>query len=266
MTYYAASYPRTYEDAKREWARSRSDAPMCDRNTRIHRRGPTECGRAPMGPASFAVQFHRTDVVTFHPDGSATLDSGGHETVTTKDRLRQCGIDVFSTLGIWSVRVRGEEYLFEDGMRIYPSGLVKDRAGRPMETEVRKEAIAEEGERRREYRNARAREDRKRRKLEALSAAMIARAEWKLRSVADRLAGRLNGGASPPAGCGFNDPVPEVPEDAVCGRCGRRWSDERSCRSRWGAPVIPVYRAVPARYRANEAPSPPYEVPVGGIL
>lgn len=34
-----------------------------------------------------AVRLHNTDVVTYHPDGTATLYTGGWMTVTTKDRI-----------------------------------------------------------------------------------------------------------------------------------------------------------------------------------
>lgn len=34
-----------------------------------------------------ALRLHQTDVVTFHPDGSITLNTGGWYTVTTKDRM-----------------------------------------------------------------------------------------------------------------------------------------------------------------------------------
>jgi len=36
-----------------------------------------------------ALRLHRTDVLTYHPDGTVTLNSGGWQTVTTKRRMNQ---------------------------------------------------------------------------------------------------------------------------------------------------------------------------------
>ncbi len=43
-----------------------------------------------------AIRLHYTDVVTTHPDGSYTLDSGGWDTVTTKQRMNQ-----YSNASVW---------------------------------------------------------------------------------------------------------------------------------------------------------------------
>jgi hypothetical protein len=51
-----------------------------------------------------AVRLHATDVVTFHADGTATLDSGGWLTVTTKARMNEWlpgGISLGSVKGRW---------------------------------------------------------------------------------------------------------------------------------------------------------------------
>jgi hypothetical protein len=82
-----------------------------------------------------AAYIHvRTQVVYIHPDGAVTLDSGGWETVTTKDRLNRfqdvCG--VYSERGRWVVRVHktGELVPFSDGMLIRADGRVEDINGR----------------------------------------------------------------------------------------------------------------------------------------
>jgi hypothetical protein len=76
-----------------------------------------------------AIRLHSTDVVTWHPDGSCTLDSGGWATVTTKDRINTWSpVDVWLKKGRWMVtnRNRGDEYPgtvpFFDGMTIGADG------------------------------------------------------------------------------------------------------------------------------------------------
>lgn len=39
--------------------------------------------------SAFAIRYHDTDVVTIHDDGSFTLFTGGHRTVTTKARINE---------------------------------------------------------------------------------------------------------------------------------------------------------------------------------
>lgn len=78
-------------------ARNRSAGkPLC-RNTRIYARGD-----------DYAVTLHGTDVITLHPDGSFTLDSGGWRTVTTKDRINayapfEVGAGLWQKDGFWFV-------------------------------------------------------------------------------------------------------------------------------------------------------------------
>jgi hypothetical protein len=49
------------------------------RATRLHR----------IDEHTIAVSYHWTDVVTYHDDGTATLNSGGFYSVTTKERINQ---------------------------------------------------------------------------------------------------------------------------------------------------------------------------------
>ena len=85
-------------------------------NTRLERRGDT-----------IALRYHSTDVVTYHPDGSLTLDSNGWRTVTTKERMNWAlprGLHLRQDKGVWFV---GASWFdngtpFADGMRIGPSG------------------------------------------------------------------------------------------------------------------------------------------------
>jgi hypothetical protein len=42
-----------------------------------------------------AVRLHRTDVVVFFSDGRMLIDTGGWDTVTTRARMRACGLGVY---------------------------------------------------------------------------------------------------------------------------------------------------------------------------
>ena len=77
-------------------------------NTRLYKRGN-----------SYAVRLHSTDVVTIHPDDTYTLNSGGWETVTTKQRINQYSpASVYSDRGTWLVG----GCLFEVGMKVGSGG------------------------------------------------------------------------------------------------------------------------------------------------
>lgn len=70
------------------------------------------------------VYLHMTTVVKYYPNGKVTLHSGGHRTVTTKER-----INCFITSGwgvyqkdydwyLWNTQVKGSPFDFVDGMEI----------------------------------------------------------------------------------------------------------------------------------------------------
>lgn len=81
-----------------------------------------------------ALRLHDTDVVTFHPDGSITLNTGGWYTMTTKERMNGAlpkapwdsgtGGWVYSVKGEWHVKWQGHDYVFKDGIRLFPDGTV----------------------------------------------------------------------------------------------------------------------------------------------
>jgi hypothetical protein len=77
-----------------------------------------------------AVKLHATDVVTLHPDGSITLNSGGWHTPTTKERMThyygyQTGhrYGLHSIDGVWLMH---DGSLFYDGVTIDPDGNIID--------------------------------------------------------------------------------------------------------------------------------------------
>jgi hypothetical protein len=65
-----------------------------------------------------ALKLHKTDVVTFQPDGGIRLDSGGWTTSTTKDRMSWV-IPISQDKGRWFVM---RDIPYADGMVVYPDG------------------------------------------------------------------------------------------------------------------------------------------------
>ncbi len=66
---------------------------------------------------SVAITLHSTDVVKIHPNGLYTLNSGGWQTVTTKDRINQYSPKrVYQRDFQWYISMNGKEYPFMDGM------------------------------------------------------------------------------------------------------------------------------------------------------
>jgi hypothetical protein len=64
-----------------------------------------------------AIRLHSTDVVKIHPNGLYTLNSGGWQTVTTKDRINQYSPRrVYQRNFEWFVKINDKEYPFVDGM------------------------------------------------------------------------------------------------------------------------------------------------------
>ena len=68
-----------------------------------------------------ALRLHATDVVTMHADGSITLNSGGWQTVTTKERINNYYHFISQKAGIWYMN---DGSLFYDGVTIDPDGNV----------------------------------------------------------------------------------------------------------------------------------------------
>jgi hypothetical protein len=61
-----------------------------------------------------AVRLHRTDIVVFYKNGATVLDSGGWQTVTTKERFNRYlapGLSVYAEKGEWYVQDRRPEFL-----------------------------------------------------------------------------------------------------------------------------------------------------------
>lgn len=85
------------------------------------------CENGPQGPDGdpfyFAVRLHSTDVVTFHRDGRIVLNSGGWQTVTTKERMNRylpAPYGVFQKKHVWYVwnRQTGTKTKYFDGITL----------------------------------------------------------------------------------------------------------------------------------------------------
>lgn len=124
----------TYAEARRMMERARNGRRKLANNTYLVQGASKD---------SFAIRLHNTDVVTLHPDGSFTLNSGGWRTVTTKERINVYAPGrVASDRGAWYYypapgRDWSLRYPFADGMRVLPGGAVEG-AG-PDETAIRRE-------------------------------------------------------------------------------------------------------------------------------
>lgn len=64
-----------------------------------------------------AIKLHSTYVVKIRADGTYTLNSGGWQTLTTKDRINQYSpVRVYQRKFEWFVKINNKEYPFMDGM------------------------------------------------------------------------------------------------------------------------------------------------------
>ena len=66
---------------------------------------------------SVGIMLHSTYVVKIHPDNTYTLQTGGWQTLTTKDRINQYSpVRVYQRQYEWFVKINGKEYPFMEGM------------------------------------------------------------------------------------------------------------------------------------------------------
>lgn len=70
-----------------------------------------------LNDSTVAIRLHGTDVVSIHPDNTVTLQTGGWQTSTTKDRINQYSpVKVYQRKYEWYVTINGKEYPFMEGM------------------------------------------------------------------------------------------------------------------------------------------------------
>jgi hypothetical protein len=67
--------------------------------------------------ARIGVRFHSTRILTFHPEGTFTVNTGGYRTVTTKQRLNALlpkGYRIYSERYVWMIGTPEGVFEFED--------------------------------------------------------------------------------------------------------------------------------------------------------
>jgi hypothetical protein len=71
-----------------------------------------------MSDGSVGITLHSTMIVRIHPDNSATLNTGGWHTSTTKDRMNKYSpVRVYQKKGEWYLN-NDENTPYEDGMNV----------------------------------------------------------------------------------------------------------------------------------------------------
>lgn len=81
--------------------------------------------RDPIEPDAIRVKFHYTVIVTYFRDGRIQINSGGHHTKTTKQRLNQLlphGVGIHQKNFDWYVSAGDSTIPFRDGMILTPFG------------------------------------------------------------------------------------------------------------------------------------------------
>lgn len=84
---------------------------------------------------AIAIRLHSTDILTFNPDGSTVVNSGGWRTVTTKARLNDYlpnGYGISQSKGLWYWHKYNGQFeslpLYNDGDSITPTGELVTKA------------------------------------------------------------------------------------------------------------------------------------------
>jgi len=65
----------------------------------------------------YAIVLHETNIVRFLRTGWTVLDTGGWQTLTTRDRMRRAGVPIFASGGVVGVSIGSRTVAYRDGMR-----------------------------------------------------------------------------------------------------------------------------------------------------
>jgi hypothetical protein len=87
-----------------------------------------------------AIQYHRTEIVTFYSDGSIRLNTNGHHTSATKERMNAFlpkGITIFQSCYAWYVVTEEGTFEFEDGMVVSYDGFTDAKVAVDRMREIR---------------------------------------------------------------------------------------------------------------------------------
>lgn len=82
------------------------------------------------GSTYFAVRLHRTRIVTFYADGRIVLNTGGWQTLTTRDRMQRCGIRIGMQGGVAQLSHGKRTVAYLDGMILHPKGRIERADGK----------------------------------------------------------------------------------------------------------------------------------------
>lgn len=88
------------------------------------------------GDSCVVIILHSTPIVTYHENGTVTLNTGGYRTVTTKARMNEVlpqFIRVSQIRNEWFVYVHGEREKYYDGIRL-DTGATTSHSGGAYET------------------------------------------------------------------------------------------------------------------------------------
>jgi hypothetical protein len=121
---------KTYQEflAYIEAGKNKTDRPLAN-NTRVRK-----------VENDIAIRLHDTDIIVLHENGTATLNSGGWRTKTTKERINEYSTArIWQRLSIWYISdKRGNETLFYDGMTVSKDGYaIKPRQTARYEQQVK---------------------------------------------------------------------------------------------------------------------------------
>ncbi len=83
-----------------------------------------------MHGGEYAIRYYMTDVVTWHRDGTFTLDNGGWQTPSTRDWMETAApVLIRQDKGVWYVRLQDQWQRYYNGMRIDPVSQTHRLAG-----------------------------------------------------------------------------------------------------------------------------------------
>lgn len=118
-------YFQTYGEALKVFNKAKDPfkGKPVNNNTRLISLGTTHPDEEGKCHSLLGLKLHDTVIVTYFPDGSYELDSGGWKTLTTKDRMNNyTPFHIHQEKLIWYIN---NKHLFKDGIRIEPDGTVK---------------------------------------------------------------------------------------------------------------------------------------------
>lgn len=139
---------RSYQEAKNVIG-NRESKKLANNTYLVHVQDPD---RPSIGKVDLAVRLHNTYIVIFRQDGKVVLNSGGWQTLTTRDRMNRYIPEpwrISQTQGIWYVTGYGhpenKNRVYQDGMyfELEPCGtyVPKNLAEGPEDTRYQRKLI-----------------------------------------------------------------------------------------------------------------------------